>query len=113
MSRLKTLVVCLTCVLGLGLVLLDSDSAAGGGKPKIDPKRLKAILKRVDPEIRAAQKALREARGKLMTAINDEVFGEKGATEGRVVDFLRAALKNVDQALANTKKAQIVDKGGD
>lgn len=82
-------------------------------KVKIDPAKLKKILKKIDPEIRAAQTALNTAKKNLNAALNDEVFGEKGAVEGAVIDQLKIALKNTDAAIAATRKAQTLDKGGD
>ena len=99
---------------------------AQGGK-KIDPKKFKKIITKIDPEIKAAQvqlaaakKALETARAKLNAAMADEVFGEKGATEGAVIDQLKASVKSTNNALADinaaiksANKAQVLDKGGD
>jgi len=73
--------------------------------------KLKKIVTKIDPEIRAAQLALRNARAKLQTALNDEVFKEKGPVEGKVIDQLKIALRDVDAALKRTNLAQVLDKG--
>src|SRR5947209_18636096 len=116
----------LTC-LTVGLLVLSGSDAEGGGgkKKKIDPARLKIIFNKIDPEIRAAQKALTRAKSDLVTAkakikaaIENEVFGETGPTEGRVIDLLKASLKQTDRALSEVNSAiraanlaQIIDKG--
>jgi hypothetical protein len=71
------------------------------------------ILKKVDPEIRAAQTALKAAKKRLEVALSDEVLREKGAVEGKVIDQLELALKNVDRAIRAANKAQKIDPGGD
>ena len=116
------------CLLAGLLVLVGSDSAqGGGGKKKIDLARLKIIIKKLDPEIRAAQKALQTAkkdlataRARLKAAIEDEVFGEKGPTEGRVIDLLKSSVKSVDRSVTDigaaikaANIAQLIDRGGD
>ena len=120
--------VAVTClVLGLSFMANTDSADAGGLKPKIDKARLKLILNRTDPEIKAAQKALQVARTDLLkarTAIKkamaDEVFGEKGATEAAAIDRLKLSLKaceraitDVNVALTQANIAQLVDKSGD
>jgi hypothetical protein len=75
--------------------------------------KLKKIVTKIDPEIRAAQLALRTAKSKLQRALNDEVFKEKGPVEGKVIDQLKVALRDVDAAIKRTNLAQVLDKGGD
>jgi hypothetical protein len=129
MRKLGMVLAGVTCLL-VGLLLLGGSDAQGGGGgekkgKKLDAARLKIILNKIDPEIRAAQKALARVKGdlkvaknKLKAAIENEVFGEKGPTEGRVIDLLKAALKNTDRAITDINAAireaniaQLVDKG--
>ena len=119
-----------TCLL-LGVFFLsDANTALGqpGFKlPKFNVGKLKLIINKTDPEIKLAQKALVSARFDLMKARNalnkamsDEVFGEKGATEGAVIDQLKQSLKacnnaiaDVNVAIAKANLAQFIDKGSD
>lgn len=82
-------------------------------KPKIDPVKLKKLLKKLDPEIKAAQAALATAKAKLNAALKDEVLTEKGAVEGLVIDQLKQAIADLNKAIAHTNKAQKLDKGSD
>jgi len=50
------------------------------------------------------------ARTRIKFAIENEVFGEKGPVEGKVIDQLKIALKHVDQAIVAARKAQKLDK---
>src|SRR5262245_37811713 len=111
------------------LVLSGADPAFGqGGKKaqKVDPAVLNKVLKKVDPEIRAAQDALKStkkelerARTKLLKALADDVLNEKGPTQGKVIDRLKASVKHANNALAQVDAAvtaaniaQLLDKGG-
>src|SRR5262249_51348700 len=120
--------VCVALVLGVVVVNNGLSARADPNEPqKLDPKRFKKILAKIDPEIReaqkdlvAARKALETAKKALTAAINDEVFGEKGPTEGLVIDQLKTALKRTDAAIVDinaaikaANKAQTLDKGGD
>ncbi len=97
----------IACLLGLAAVFFlvgGTEPAWGGGKKK----KIK-----LDPEIRAAQEALKTAKAKLIRALSDEVVGEKGKIEVKVIDQLRLALDHVNKAIAHAAKAQKLDKGGD
>ena len=111
-----------------GLLLFGGGAGdAGDKKIKIDPKVLKKILIKIDPEIKAAQlqlaaakKAIDAATKRIKVAIADEVFGEKGATEGKAIDELKLALKASERAhndivlsLKHANLAQWLDKSGD
>lgn len=100
--------------LALGVALLGDigEASAQQKKPKFDPSRLKLIFHKVDPEIRTAQRALQvthtdlvKARAAITRAMNDEVFGEKGATEGAVLDELKAALNATNRAISDVNVA--------
>jgi hypothetical protein len=80
---------------------------------KAEVAKLKKIAAKLDPEIKAAQTALRNARAKLQVALKDEVLKEKGPVEGKVIDQLKLSLKNVDTAIKRANLAQLIDKGGD
>ncbi len=131
MSKSRKLMIAMVTLLGVGILLFSGATDAGGGKdkakPKVDPKALKKILNATDPEIKAAQKALRNALidlNKAKVAINkamiDEVFGEKGVTEGVVLVRLNLALiatnasvADCQVALLQASIAQLIDKGKD
>ncbi|MBY0229832.1 MAG: hypothetical protein K2W96_11170 [Gemmataceae bacterium] len=96
----------------LSLTMLGSHSAeAQGPLPlgKVKP----GFFKKMDPEIRAVQMSLRASKARLQKALADEVAGEGGAVEGKVIDQLKMALKAVDRALLHADLAQKLDKGGD
>jgi Skp family chaperone for outer membrane proteins len=114
MLRIKC--IAFACVAALGCLFaaapsetqaakIDPSFLVGQAKKKVDPK-LKLILKKIDPEVAAARTALLNARTKLNAALNDEVFGEKGAVEGKVIDQLKLAIANVNRAIAEVNKAQ-------
>src|SRR5262249_51216913 len=110
-----------------GLIALTAALIVGGttvaqtakkAPPKAVPSaasaaKLKKILKKIDPEIRAAQTALQTAKKRLEVALNDEVFKERGPVEGKVIDQLKVALRDVNAAISAANKAQRLDKGGD
>jgi hypothetical protein len=131
MRKSGAILAALACFVLAVLVLAGTDPASAGGKKppgkKIDPAVLKKILNKLDPEIRAAQtalqgakKALANAKAKLNAAMEDEVFGEKGATEGKAIDQLKNAVQHVNRgidevnaAIKSANIAQLIDKGGD
>ncbi|MFO0967385.1 MAG: hypothetical protein U0793_17640 [Gemmataceae bacterium] len=100
---------------------------AGDKKLKIDPKILKKILGKIDPEIKAAQvqlvaarKAIDAATKRIKAALVDEVLGEKGPTELKAIDELKLALKASERAhndivlaTKHANLAQFFDKSGD
>lgn len=88
-----------------------AQTKARKGSSAADKAKLTKIVKKLDPEIRAAQASLRTARARLQRAINDEVFNEKGAVEGKVIDRLKLALRNCESALRQANVAQALDNG--
>jgi hypothetical protein len=117
----------LFCV-GAGFVFLaggQPTADAGDKKIVLDHKRLKAIIAKLDPEIKAAQislqrskKDIEAAHSRIKAAILDEVFGETGTTEGHVIDQLKLADKHAHQALIEVNAAikhaniaQLLDTG--
>jgi hypothetical protein len=99
-----------------GATLAQPPAKKAPAKPvvkKVEVAKLKKIAAKLDPEIKAAQTALRNARAKLQAALKDEVLKEKGPVEGKVIDQLKLALKNVDTAIKRANLAQLIDKGGD
>lgn len=102
------------CALALALFTMVGAEAQDKKKPAPKPAdavKLKKILKKIDPEIKAAQSSLLAARKRLQKALNDEVFNEKGAVEGKVIDQLKLAMKGVDAALRAANKAQKLGDG--
>jgi len=113
---MKTFVVS-ACALAIALVTLCSVEAQDRKKvvalKPAEVAKFKLIMKKIDPEIRAAQQSLQGSKKRLQKALNDEVFREKGAVEGKVIDQLKLALKHVDLAIKEANRAQRLDKGGD
>jgi hypothetical protein len=127
--RRTGIVLALCVVVGVGfLMMAGSESAVGAGDKKIiklDHRRLKVIIGKIDPEIKAAQVALQRARkdieiahARIKAAILDEVFGESGATEAHVIDQLKAANKSnshalteINAAIKHANIAQLLDTG--
>ena len=68
-------------VMVVALLTLCSATAQDKKKGRIDPARFKRVIKKIDPEIRAAQQSLQAAKKRLQKALNDEVLSEKGAVE--------------------------------
>lgn len=107
------------CAAALALFTLVGAQAQDKAKKKPGPlspaqvAKFKVIKKKIDPEIKAAQNALKTAKSRLDKALNDEVFSEKGAVEGKVIDQLKLSIKGVETALKHANKAQNLDKGGD
>jgi hypothetical protein len=104
------------CALAIALVTLCSVEAQDKKKLVMKPAevaKFKLIIKKIDPEIRAAQLSLQTSKKRLQKALNDEVFKEKGPVEGKVIDQLKLALKHVDLAIKEANRAQRLDKGGD
>jgi hypothetical protein len=119
---------CVALVCGVLLWGGQSTASSSSAEPqKLDVKKFKKIINKIDPEIKAAQlqlvaarKALEAAKAKITAAMNDEIFGEKGATEGAVIDQLKHSLNSTNKSLADVNaaikaanKAQFLDKGGD
>src|SRR5262245_40923510 len=109
------------------LVMGGAGPASGGGtKPKDDAAALKKGLKKLDPDIRASRASLEKAknelenvRSRLKHALKDEVFGEKGTIQGKVLNRLNDALEQSNRALDRVNaaikavvSAQVVNKGG-
>src|SRR5262245_22544627 len=68
------------CALALALLTLCTAEAQDRKKPVLKPAevaKFKKIMKKLDPEISAAQKALQVAKKRLQKALNDEVLKEK------------------------------------
>jgi predicted transcriptional regulator len=104
------------CAVALALLTLCAAEAQDRKKPPAKPAevaRFKKIMKKLDPEITAAQKALRASKKRLQTALKDEVLRERGRVEGKVIDQLKLALRGVDAAITAADKAQKLDPGGD
>lgn len=122
MSKLAKLAIAMVTLVALGMLLVSDsrEAAQAQDKKKIDPKLVKInpkvlakILNATDPEIKAVQKALavaladlNKAQSLINKAMADEVFGEKGATEGAVIDELKLALKSCKNAISDCKLAQ-------
>jgi len=104
------------CAMALALLTLCAAEAQDRKKPEPKPAdvaKLRRIIKKLDPEIRAAQVALQAAKRRLQAALKDEVLNEKGRVEGKVIDQLKLALRGVDAAIKSANKAQKLDPGGD
>src|SRR5262249_21970240 len=116
MKKFGKLAICAACTLAIALLLTyGSDSRAQGTKgtptpAKVDPKKAKAILKVIDPEIKAAQDALRVAKAKIEKAMANEIFDEKGKTEAAVLDALKLARDRVSDAIKSADRAQLLDR---
>lgn len=127
-SRLAAAV--LACLMTGLLIVADNGPTFGQPpaqkqppKAKLDPMVVKKLLKKLDPQILESQRALREAKSRLMVArnklhdaIEDEVFREAGRTEAAVLDQLRiahkdteAAIRQVDAAIRSADLAQRLD----
>jgi uncharacterized protein involved in exopolysaccharide biosynthesis len=103
-------------VVVLALLTVCSVDAQDKKKSALKPAQIakfKKIMKKLDPEIRAAQSSLQTAKKRLQKALNDEVLTEKGAVEGKVIDQLKLSIKGVDAAIKAANKAQKLDQGGD
>jgi predicted transcriptional regulator len=97
------------CAVALALLTLCAAEAQDRKKPAPKPAeitRFKKIMKKLDPEITAAQKALQASRKRLQAALKDEVLKEKGPVEGKVIDQLKLSLRGVDAAIRAANKAQ-------
>ena len=106
-------------VCAMALALLTLCAAEAQDKKKVaalkpaEVAKFKKIIKKLDPEIKAAQVSLQTAKKRLQKALNDEVLKEKGPVEGKVIDQLKLSLKHVDAAIKAANTAQKLDKGGD
>jgi hypothetical protein len=103
------------CAVAIALLALCAAEAQDRKKPAaLKPAELakfKRIIKKIDPEIRAAQLSLQTAKKRLQKALKDEVLTERGPVEGKVIDQLKLSLRGVDAAIRAANRAQKLDDG--
>ncbi len=102
-----------SAALSAAMIGFSAQAAPPGVPAKFPPGKLKLHWKKIDPEIKAAEKALLVARERLKAAMADEVFGEAGGVEAKVLNELKLSLRAVDAAIARARLAQKFDRGGD
>ena len=103
MKRMGKVVATAVILVAAALLFLSDGGTVSAQKKKGKVK--------FDPEIKAAVKSLQNARARVKFAIENEVFGERGPIEAKVIDELKVALKHVDLAIKHAKRAQLFDKG--